>query len=310
MPFDMDEARVKTIKKLKKKLARYEQVEIEKMVEEKWDEATEKIASQLATALKENEKLKKQKTKKLPAGFVMIEQKSFDKVAKDLMKVSEEKKQLEKENKELKEKLEFQTESWEKGWETGKSDTWDEIDDAVKPLKEEITKLKQFKSEVIDAMKYDDDLDDEDIIRGIRGMEEEIIGECELKEEITKLKAEIDDAVENHFADLKLRETTHKEWDTLQEELLYYQFYTYTVGLLDDLTKEDVDNFTDSQVQRKTLYERIGYDEEPDRCVSCDKTFDLSYTMRHADKETKQKYDEYFGSEDDGGDLCTECLHK
>ena len=51
-------------------------------------------------------------------------------------------------------------------------------------------------------------------------------------------------------------------------------------------------------------------EDKPDRCVSCDKTFDLSYTMRHADKETKQKYDEYFGSEDDGGDLCTECLNK
>ena len=239
--FDMDQARVQTIKKLKKKLARYEQVEIEKMVEDKWDEATEKIASQLATALKENEKLKKQKTKKLPAGFVMIEEKSFDKVAKDLMKVSEEKKQLEIQLRNATRRLcdsatsrcevlkkatddfeayekemdELKEEYWEKGWNTGKSDTWDEIDDAVKPL----------------------------------------------KEEITKLKAEIDDAVENHFADLKLRETTHKEWDTLQEELLYYKFYAYTVGLLDDLTKEDVDNFTDSKVQRKTLYDAIGYDD-------------------------------------------------
>lgn len=146
--FDMDQARVKTIKKLKKKLAKYQEIEIEKMVEEKWDEATDKIASQLATALAENEKLKNQKrTKKLPAGFVMIEEKSFDKVAKDLMKVSAEKKQLVEENKKLK------------------------------------------------------------------------------------------------------------------EELLYYQFYKYTVGLLDSLTKEDVDNFTDSKVHRKTLYERIGYDD-------------------------------------------------
>ena len=47
----------------------------------------------------------------------------------------------------------------------------------------------------------------------------------ELKAENEKLTAEnekltddIDDAVENHFADLKLRETTHKEWDTLEEE--------------------------------------------------------------------------------------------
>jgi len=48
---------------------------------------------------------------------------------------------------------------------------------------EQIKELKQFKSEVIEAMKYDDDLDDEDIIKGIRDMEEDIVGESELKEE-------------------------------------------------------------------------------------------------------------------------------
>ena len=40
----------------------------------------------------------------------------------------------------------------------------------------------------------------------------------ELTAENEKLTDDIDDAVENHFADLKLRETTHKEWDTLEEE--------------------------------------------------------------------------------------------
>ena len=39
-----------------------------------------------------------------------------------------------------------------------------------------------------------------------------------LTEENKKLKEDIDDAVENHFADLKLRETTHKEWNTLEQE--------------------------------------------------------------------------------------------
>lgn len=33
-----------------------------------------------------------------------------------------------------------------------------------------------------------------------------------------ELKEDIDDAVENHFSDLKLRETTYKEWNTLEEE--------------------------------------------------------------------------------------------
>ena len=32
-------------------------------------------------------------------------------------------------------------------------------------------------------------------------------------------QADIDDAVGNHFADLKLREVTHKEWDILQDQI-------------------------------------------------------------------------------------------
>lgn len=51
--------------------------------------------------------------------------------------------------------------------------------------------LKAFKSEVIDAMKCDDDLDDDDIIRSISGMEEDIVGECELQEQIEELKEQL-----------------------------------------------------------------------------------------------------------------------
>jgi vacuolar-type H+-ATPase subunit I/STV1 len=107
---------------------------------------------------------------------------------------------LQEKNKKLEEKLEFQTESWEKGWETGKSDTFDEIDEAVKPLKEEIKELK--------------------------------------------------------------------------EDLLYYRFYSYTLDRSGDcdLTKYDVDKFTDSKVHRKTLYDAIGYDFDPyeyGNCKSC-----------------------------------------
>jgi len=116
--------------------------------------------------------------------------------------------ELKKENENLKEEIE---EAFDKGWEAGKSDTHDEIDLAVsahvreiEELKEEaennkqlfdttfgeVMKLKKFKGEVIEAMKYDDDLDDEDIISGIRGMEEDIVGECELKKQIKDLQDE------------------------------------------------------------------------------------------------------------------------
>jgi len=78
--------------------------------------------------------------------------------------------------------LQKQLKKWKKY--CGKAE--DRLDKQMKlneDLQEEIKKLKQFKSEVIEAMKYDDDLDDEDIIKGIRDMEEDIVGESELKEE-------------------------------------------------------------------------------------------------------------------------------
>ena len=49
-------------------------------------------------------------------------------------------------------------------------------------------------------------------------------------------------------------------------------------------------------------------DNTPDRCEMCDTRFDLHYTMNHCDKELRKKYDDYFGSEDDDGDLCPTCL--
>jgi FtsZ-binding cell division protein ZapB len=49
-------------------------------------------------------------------------------------------------------------------------------------------------------------------------------------------------------------------------------------------------------------------DVPPDCCIGCDKKFDLHYTMNHADKQLREKYDKYFGSENDDGDLCPICL--
>jgi len=60
------------------------------------------------------------------------------------LKCFAEKKALKKENEELKEEIEdIKEEYWEKGWHTGKCDTFDEIDETVKPLKEKIEELKK-----------------------------------------------------------------------------------------------------------------------------------------------------------------------
>ena len=69
-----------------------------------------------------------------------------------------------------------------------------------------VDKLKAFKSEVIDAMKCDDDLDDDDIINSISGMEEDIVGECELQEQIEELKDEIQELKEKYEGELITQE--------------------------------------------------------------------------------------------------------
>ena len=52
----------------------------------------------------------------------------------------------------------------------------------------------------------------------IAGMDDVIEYIKKMEKENKALKEDIDDAVENYFADLKLRETTHKEWDALVKE--------------------------------------------------------------------------------------------
>ena len=48
----------------------------------------------------------------------------------------------------------------------------------------------------------------------------------------------------------------------------------------------------------------------PDCCEGCDTEFDLTYTMNHCDPALRKKYDAYFGSPDDDGDMCAECMDK
>lgn len=90
--------------------------------------------------------------------------------------------------------------------ENKKKGAWDDIGEMfmskANELKEENKILQQFKSAVIEAMNFDDDIDDVDIIRGIRNMEEDIVGECELKEQIEILTTERNDLI-TRIEDLK-----------------------------------------------------------------------------------------------------------
>jgi len=52
----------------------------------------------------------------------------------------------------------------------------------------------------------------------------------------------------------------------------------------------------------------------PDCCVDCDKRFDLHSVMNditcEEDECLRKKYDEYFGSDNDRGDLCKQCIRE
>ncbi len=54
--------------------------------------------------------------------------------------------------------------------------------------------------------------------------------------------------------------------ERLEEDILYYRMYLYTVDRDASWSpaKDDVDSFTDDPQQRKTLYERIGYESDDD----------------------------------------------
>lgn len=206
----------------------------------------------------------------------------------------------------------------------------------IKELREEINKLqkeleekkfdceflaKQLKAKYKDSRKIEGDT---------RTLGEVLESEKELKEHLLCVKNRKDeeiqqykDTLEEHFVHYdNLKEENKKLKETLDEvrlEILHHNGRKRrTLGDLDpnwqDVAKavDYIDELERIKALWSQRYDSSSEEEEdePDRCVSCDKTFDLSYTIRHADEETKQKYDEYFGSEDDGGDLCSECLNK
>jgi len=108
-----------------------------------------------------------------------------------------------------------------------------------------------------------------------------------LKEENKKLKQEFESYAMTHCCDMSCEEcglTTTE--DDLQISLKY--------GSL--ICEECYDKKDEED------------DEPPDCCEGCGEKFDLQYTMNHADKELREKYDKYFGSEDDCGNLCQICL--
>jgi hypothetical protein len=89
--------------------------------------------------------------------------------------------------------------------------------------------------------------------------------------------------------------------EKLQEDLLYYRFYTYTLDKDGDcdLTSRDVDKFTEDEAQRKTLYERIGYEEEDYK----------SFGVMFVEKEDEDEDDiDFFDTEEEAQKLMNDII--
>jgi hypothetical protein len=117
-----------------------------------------------------------------------------------------------------------------------------------------------------------------------------------IKEENKKLKEE----------NKKLKE----EAATNQRRATIYQFMSEYMEKA-DLFGEYYDYIREYYPDERTAAgDLVSSDEEPpERCEICDKTFDLHYTMNHCDGNLREKYDDYFGSEKDQGDVCPDCIN-
>lgn len=115
-----------------------------------------------------------------------------------------------------------------------------------------------------------------------------------LKDTIVSLKSSVDD----------LREARDKR-DQQIKELKQQVDYAYKqlnelmskVTLLKDELESDSESDSESE-------------EEEDECVCCGTNFILNEELRHASPERRSKYEDYFGSESDMGDICPECIDK
>ena len=173
-------------------------------------------------------------------------------------------------------------EVWEKGWEQGKCDQMDyddNRDDAIKKLKKEKKSIKGEK-------KY--------LAKKVPKMREEIkVIKDRLHWRDKEIKA-YEKGAQNSGQIAIAQGEKIKELDQLvvkgdaAVEALKFMGYKYNNGSWEEEEEEE---------------------EDPEHCCeSCGKGFDLAYTMNHADKELRAKYDKYMGSPEDDGDRCSICM--
>jgi len=158
------------------------------------------------------------------------------------LKCFAEKKALKKENQELKEEIEdIKEEYFEKGWETGKCDTFGEIDDNVKPLKEKIEELNEVNEQLeaeaertgeLESIVWIDFYGEKEVIDDIKAyrFRDDIIAmkkeNEEIKKEIEYLHEQLNEESDERLTNKRSWMQTQKAYHEVKKKLLILEDYT------------------------------------------------------------------------------------
>jgi len=129
-----------------------------------------------------------------------------------------------------------------------------------------------------------------------------------LKDTIVSLKSSVDDLREaRDMRDLKIKRLTKEIGynDTKIERQNWQLDYAYKQlnELMSKATllKDEIESKEESDSESE---------EEEDECVCCGTNFDQHEARYNEGEDLRLKYQKYFGSENDDGDICPECLDK
>jgi len=134
-------------------------------------------------------------------------------------------------------------------------------------------------------------------------------------EDIKQLKEKNKNLEDIHSGDMKIVKMLKEKWNEEQEKNKKLKDAAFQ-----DVQEVDVKSLQEEinklKEENKNLKEEL---EEakcsmPDLCVDCDCLFDLHSAMNkitcEEDECLRKKYDEYFGSDKDRGDLCKQCIRE
>ena len=206
----------------------------------------------------------------------------------------EEYKMLKVDNKKLKEQLQDAPEE-------GSWVTCDYQESREKNLKDKIKKLKEELEgwkEVAETYSIETSDELESWLSASIHEDDEVYSKymepLELRDEVEKLKKTIKRL--NEQIGYNDTEIARKNWQIDHAYKQLNELMSKATLLKDELeSKEESDSDSES---------------EEDECVCCGTNFILNEELHHASPERRTKYEDYFGSEADMGDICPECLDK